>query len=124
MQTSASIPVAVVLPLLVHVQEGEVIALWDEELFTRSITLLGAVVGPEGIDCPLEDSIIHVPFLITCKIFMSVCHFMIYQIKMYKKQVQYLDGPVKCSFTKLKFTECGRFETALSESAPIRHQTC
>ena len=37
--------VRVPLPLKVRVEEREVIALWDEELFTRRIALLCAVLG-------------------------------------------------------------------------------
>lgn len=39
-------PVPVVLPLLVHVQHGEVVRLGDEKLLTCRITLLRTVVGP------------------------------------------------------------------------------
>ncbi len=35
--------VAVLLPLLVHVQHGEVVRLRHEELFARGVALLGAV---------------------------------------------------------------------------------
>lgn len=37
-------PVAIVLPLLIHMEECEVVALWDEELFSCSIALLCAVI--------------------------------------------------------------------------------
>jgi len=38
--------VSVGFPLLIHVQKRQVVALWDEELFARRITLLGTVRRP------------------------------------------------------------------------------
>ena len=40
-------PVAVVLPLLIDMQQREVVALRDEELLPRCVALLSPVWGPE-----------------------------------------------------------------------------